>query len=205
MNVTACLVTRGNVDISDILKSIPEDWERLVWDNRGTVWRVAPDLSHEVVSSLNRDVGVLGRYEAAIQYASSPVCFVQDDDCLLEEASFDALLSAYEPGRLVANMPPQYAVRYPDSALVGFGALFDRGLPERAFARYQAAYLGEELERPDVIFSALTPRTIIEAPFEHLPWATNGDRAFRQDGHTDARNRVLGMCRGIRDADDDRR
>ncbi len=198
MKITGVLVTRGNVDVDAVLASWPADWQRVIWNN-----------------SVDENLGVYGRY-AALDFAVHDVVFCQDDDCLLAPETFAALEAAYEPGRLVANMPAQYAKRYPDSALVGFthylpfedksfGALFDRRLPDQAFARYRTAYPGDDLERPDVIFSALTPRTIIAAAFEHLPWATNGDRAFRQDGHTDARQAVLGRCRGIREEDDDRR
>ncbi len=158
MNVTAIVVTRGDVDLSPI---IGQDWpeqvqEIIVWDN----------------SSLDRrDLKVYGRY-AAIAEASHPLILVQDDDCVLPKDSIQQMLDAYsiisdcpqhgetelktvkghtgwvcdkhEPkvfssDALVSNMPaafrgqPLYASG--ECALVGFGAAFHRDAPKRAFEK----------------------------------------------------------------------
>ncbi len=66
MRVAACLVTRGNVPMDDIIDSIPEDWEVVVWDN-----------------SKREDLAVYGRF-AAITLTDAEMIYVQDDDCVLE-------------------------------------------------------------------------------------------------------------------------
>lgn len=188
--VTACLVTRGDVDLGPILSSLPSEWPVVVWDN-----------------SQREDLGVYGRY-AAVAEARTAVVYVQDDDCLIDA---DRVAAAYEPGRLVANMPRSRWPDYPDSTLVGWGAVFDRHLPRKAFVTMDGTLglLNAEPRSPvflrtsDVIFSALTPRTVIDIGFQHLPWAETPGRMFRQPGHKAERDMVLEQCRRIRDHDDD--
>lgn len=204
MKVSAIIVTRGNVDLERIIdREWPEPFnEVVVWDNAQEV----------------RDLKVYGRY-AAIERASFPIVYVQDDDCVLPFESLKAIVEAYEPGRLVANMPRSRWEGYHDSSLVGWGAIFDRELPARAFERFSDAHatspndlvervrMNDELQITcDVTFSALTPRTIIDVPFEHLPWAEGPDRMFTsRPTHNEERQRMLELCREIRGADDDRR
>lgn len=195
--ITAIIVTRGNVPLDRIAASLPHRWELIVWDN-----------------SARTDCGVYGRY-AAIEEATHQRIYVQDDDCLIDA---EAVAAAYEPGRLVANMPASRWRDYPDSTLVGWGAVFDSWLPGRAFAEFSRSLFASRpnsrtiaevstaaRRRCDVVFSALTPRTVIDVGFEHLPWAELPDRNFRQPGHKSERDRVLGLCRAIRAVDDDRR
>lgn len=185
MNVAGVVVTRGNVDLTAILESFTEAGlhEFVVWDNSRR-----PD-----------DLGVYGRY-AAIHECESPVIYVQDDDCLIDVAR---VVAAYEPGRLVANMPMCRWRDYPDSTLVGWGAVFDRILPAVAWM-WLTDEMADGFHRTcDVAFTALTPRTIIDVGFQHLPWAEGSDRMFRQRGHKQERDRMLELCRRVRVADDD--
>lgn len=198
--ISAVIVTRGDVDLTDILAGLPFD-DVVIWNNQ---------IEAE-------DFGVYGRYHA-IEQARHDVIYVQDDDCLIPAA---ALAERYEPGRLVANMPESRWRDYPDSTLVGWGAVFDRNLPERAFSRFALSShsngciaWGAEGVDPrlfqrtcDVVFSALTPRTVIDAGFRHLLWAEDPARAmFKQPGHKDERDRMLELCRSVRtEPDDDRR
>lgn len=197
-DVTAVIVTRGDVDLTMIAQSMPKDIARLViWDN-----------SREVVN-----LGVYGRY-AALERAETNVCFVQDDDCLI---NVSAIIEAYEPGRIVANMPQSRWNDYPDSALLGWGSVFDKDLPPSAFHCFgsRASLLNEIDWRGainvfrrtcDVIFSALTPRTVIDVGFAHLVWAETPDRMHKQSGHKQERDEILAECRKIRTwPDDDRR
>jgi hypothetical protein len=184
--VSAAVVTRGDVPLEDILSSLAGFGEIVVWDN-----------------SQGTDLGVYGRYQGVAQ-ARFPVVYVQDDDCLIDAA---AVVAAYEPGRLVANMPQSRWPDYPDSTLVGWGAVFDRDLPQRAFDLYRQHHPdGWAFQRcADVIFSALTPRTVIDVGFQHLPWAERPGRMFKEPDHKPVRDLMLGRCRRIRDQDDDRR
>jgi hypothetical protein len=194
VEVAAVIPTRGDVDLEPILASLAGVVsEIVVWDN-----------------SEREDLKVYGRY-AAIAETDAALIYTQDDDCLV---SVESVLACYEPGRLVANMPRTRWDDYPDSTLVGWGSVFDRELPERAFRRFAAAYsLSNEIEdwgelflrTADVVFSALTPRSVLDLGFAHLPWAEREDRMFRQPGHARERQQMLERCRAIRDADDDRR
>jgi hypothetical protein len=185
MEVTFCLVTRGNVDITEILDSIPKGWDRVVYDN-----------SMEI-----HDLKVAGRYEA-IQRAMTDVVYVQDDDCVLPPESLKALAAAYEPGMLTANMPEPFQAHYSDSSLVGFGAIFDRSLPFDVFERYGPF---DNFHRVcDVFFTTLVARTKwVDVPYRNLPWATADDRMYRQSDHVGERWAALLRARGLRDGSDE--
>ncbi len=178
MNVSACLVTRGNVDMTEILATITEAGidDIRIWNN-----------------ALEQNLGVYGRY-AAVEQALHDVIYVQDDDCVLPAPSIRALIAAYKPGKITANMPPEFRRNYHDSCLVGFGAVFDRDLPGRAFDRF-----GGHGKRPDVIFTTLTPRRLVNVPYRNLPWATGPDRNYRQRIHRIERESALVKARRVRD------
>lgn len=200
MTFSAVLVTRGNVDLAPVIAEINGAGIEnvIVWDN-----------------SKRRNFGVAGRYEA-IEEAIHGAIYAQDDDCIIDVSR---VLAAYEPGRLVANMPVGRWPDYPDSALVGWGSVFDRNLPRKAFRRYferaaeidparwrkrNASQAWSEFTRTcDVVFSSLTPRTIIDIGFRHREFAEGPDRMFKQPGHKQERDRVLDRCREIRGEDDD--
>lgn len=227
-HVAACLVTRGNVDMTEIVESLPFPTVA-VWNNAGPAaappaplrWFLGegdrPDdrRIHVLASS---DLAVYGRY-ACIDRVDAPVIYVQDDDCVLPPDALTALLAAYEPGKVVCNMPAPFRAHYTDSCLVGFGAIFDRDLPVAAFSRYAARTLtdfsrggggsplgaisavGAEFARCcDVVFTTLTPSVWADVPYRNLPYATGPDRMYRQPEHGSERARILDLARKARDA-----
>jgi len=250
VNVSAIIVTRGNIDVDlmvhEIESTIPDDWEILIWDNgRGILekhmrpGRLVADWRSDLP-----DLAVYGRY-AAIEHADGDLIYVQDDDCVVEEPEklvsawrdsrskcseepFDARLlwhaSSEEIARtgrgdhVVCNMPQPFRHDfYRDHALVGFGAVFHRDAPQRAFDRYARAVanraaiapsvpVGLDLSKPavlrtcDVVFTALTPRILVDVPYRNLPWATDPDRMYHQPQHTDERRRMLELALKVRDA-----
>lgn len=155
--VSAVLVTRGDVDLAPILNSLPVD-DVVIWDN-----------------SKRQDLKVLGRYAAAYE-ARHSVIYTQDDDCVLDSAQ---VIAAYEPGRVVANMPQakrkEYAAIAPGIALLGWGACFDAA-SVRVLDRYIERYGRDELllRECDRVFTALNPTTLIDLPVTHLPHAFAG-------------------------------
>ena len=205
MNISAVLVTRGDVDLTGILASLPFD-DVVVWDN-----------------SQREDLATYGRY-AGIAEAKHDLIYVQDDDVILEPISFEALV-AVATGKgvppdaplptmlpllsqpdITANMPARFRPHYPDSGLVGFGAIFPRDLPARTFDRWHAFYPeGDEAlfrRRCDRVFTLLTPPlTLLDLPYEELPWAHAANRSWKQRGHVRERDRVLEMARVVRDAE----
>jgi hypothetical protein len=186
--VAPIIVTRGDVTLAKVLA--PFDGygfaDGYVWNN----------------GSEDENLSVFGRY-AAIEHVKAPVILVVDDDVALGKKAVDGLLAAYRPRKLVANMPLEYRERYTDSCLVGFGAIFDRGLPAKAFKRFrQGAPLTDNewfLRTADVVFSVLTPFELVDLPFEYLPQTRAPNRMFRQPGNHTERQSMLAICRKVRD------
>lgn len=180
MRVAACLVTRGNVPMDEIIESIPDEWEVVLWDN-----------------SKREDLGVYGRY-AAITLTDADLIYVQDDDCVLTEEGIWDLHNFCGPDRIVANMPPRFRPHYPDSCLVGFGAVFPRELPFRAFERLD--------KTPtlfpwtcDVYFTALAEqRMYLDLDYRDQPWASDPDRMWKQKNHVGDRAQALAEARALR-------
>lgn len=185
-DVTAVIVTRGNVDLTEIRQSLEIFGDLVVWDN---------------TERLN--VKVYGRY-VALHEARNPIAYVQDDDCVLTPDAIEGLLEMYEPGVITANMPASRWDDYPDSCLVGWGAVFDAALPPFAFTRWRAFHSVTDerfLRECDVVFTTLTPHRKIDLGFQHLPWAEGPDRMWTGDpGRKRRRDETYAMARAVRDA-----
>lgn len=180
-DISAVIVTRGDVDLTEILDSLPYP-EVIVWDN----------------SKRPFNAKVLGRYLGILE-TTRPVIYVQDDDCIVH--CHDDLRANYKPGRIVANMPVDHRAGEPP--MLGWGALFDRDLPWAAFAKWCAS--GHEIDNlfisyPETIFTALTPCTrlnfgsySIPGSLGHrdLPWSSAPSRSHNQPAHLDEFAHVL--------------
>ena len=221
VNASAIIVTRGDQDLTPILDSLPKDWQILFWDNGAGECREWTQDHAMWVPSFRwdaSDLSVYGRY-AAIEHANGDLIYVQDDDCVVSEPR--ELLHRWvalngsrygQADHLVANMPQPFRAHYTDSCLVGFGAVFHRDAPERAFGRFNLAldnpFFGEDGSADydfyrrdcDIVFTALTPRVLVDVPYENLPWATADDRLYRQPEHMAKRTRMLELARKVRDA-----
>ena len=193
MNVSAIIVTRGGVNLDPCFDTMPEHWERIVWDN-----------------SAETDLSVYGRYAAIEAYASHDLCFVQDDDVIVSDpqAIVDGDYGITRGGEvLVANMPQEFRPHYPDSCLVGFGSCFHRDAPSRAFARFEEEAGEAYIEKSpffhrtcDVVFTTLTTRVLVDVPVTHREFASDSDRMWKQPGHVEERVRMLELARKVRDA-----
>lgn len=203
MKVAAVIVTRGDVEIQPIVDSIPQGWEILVWENGHTVSRSDGYAEHA------GECAVYGRY-AAIHHTSADVIYVQDDDVLVSSPQqlLEEWLVPVRMGRLnhvVCNMPPEYRHDfYQAHALVGFGAVFHRDSPFRAFAPFLEQYTLKSTDvfyrTCDIVFTCLTPRILSNVPIEHLPHAYADNRMYRQWDHVGERTGVLNLARKLRDA-----
>ena len=219
MTISACIATRGDVDMSPILDSLPEGWEVIIWNNGlgllGT-WRPGEQIDDIEVG----DLGPHGRF-AAIEYASNDIIYVQDDDAIIgdPQAIVDEWWRVHggpewrrlQGGtrhlkeHLVANMPQEFRPHYPDSAMVGFGAAFHRDLPERAFQKFFAHH--HNMSRTDPlfrrescrVFTVLTPFTLVDVPKVDLPYASDDNRLWKQEGHVKFRDAALDLAREARD------
>jgi hypothetical protein len=197
MNVSVVIPTRGNVDMQPIFDSLPSDWEIVLWDNgQGIVWTIPPGRAKADGIPLAGDLSVYARY-AAIEYASNDLIFTQDDDCVLPPAVFDALLASHEPGAIVANMSAYHQIHHVDAPLLGFGALFQRDLPARAFSRWDDTSSDLFLRTCDVVFAALTPSCCVDVPFYYLPQASSPGRMSRQAGFAQERQDILDKAKAL--------
>lgn len=163
MNISAVLVTRGDVDMTPILDSLPFE-DIVLWDN-----------------SKRSDEGLYGRY-AGIAEAKHEIVYVQDDDLIFRHQQ--ELIDRYEDGKIVCNYPPPWDIPW-----IGLGALFHRDLPFRAFDRYLAVYPDDEFFRRhvcDAVFSLLTPSTVLDLPYERLPWDDDPGRISNSPGWYDS-------------------
>lgn len=184
-DVCAVIVTRGNVDLAPILTTLPYP-EVIVWDDRE-----------------RGSQGCYGRYLAAKE-ATRPVVYYQDDDLIF--TAHDALLAAYEPGRLTVNMPsPWYETCGYDKlrqALVGAGSLSDRSLPFPALDRYLAEWPEDDLFRLycDVAVGMLTPHTRLDLGYQVLPYASAPGRIYTVAGAPARKAEMQRRVMAIRDS-----
>ncbi len=216
MKVSGIIVTRGDVDVADCLDTWPSDWERVVWNNgRGdvTIWRV-DSLTPPVVQHQVSDLSVYGRY-AAIEYTSHDLVFVQDDDVIVSDPQRVAdcwIVESLLPLRMdeaedspnkrvdhvVCNMTEYHQLHHSEAPLLGFGSVFHRDAPGRAFARWDDTSSDLFRRTCDVVFAALTPNIIVDVPFEYLPQASSPDRMSRQAGFAVERQKILDLALAIR-------
>jgi hypothetical protein len=180
-DISAVLITRGDVDLAPILATLPYD-DVVIWDAR----------------ERPNDAACYSRYMAADE-ARHDVIYFQDDD-LLSTAHND-LIAAYQPGMLVGNMPsPWYEREHYDRdgcVLTGAGSLIARGLWRPAFAAYLEHYPLDNLFTTycDQISGILTPAVRVDLGYQILPQATYAGRINTTTGQV-ARKR-LAMARAI--------
>ena len=179
MNVAACLVTRGDVDLSPILESLPYG-EVVVWDN-----------------SVRENLRAFGRYQAAGETQADTI-YVQDDDCVLSPAAHQLLEQSYRlapAGTAVLHIEENRDVPW-----VGFGALIPRGLWEEPHARYLDRWPRDDdfLDFCDAIFTMQARVRRCYAGHRDLPWAEAASRTCNQPGYySERRPRMLGRIREL--------
>jgi hypothetical protein len=160
--ISACLVTRGDVDLTEIIASIPYD-DVVVWDN-----------------SKRADLKAYGRY-AAIKEAKGDLIFVQDDDCILNPETFLMIEDAYD-GSPVVNAGKPGSVDVP---WVGFGALFHRDDPHKFHRIYWDRWGMDDLfyNYCDPQFTVPARAVTIVGDYRDLPWALDDSRTSLQPEH----------------------
>lgn len=187
-DVTACLVTRGDVDLRPIIDTLIFDTV-IVWDN----------------SVPRMDMKTAGRYWATGK-ATTPVVYYQDDDVIVPRSTQLALLDAYEPGIPTAVYAHgETPDGYDDLPLVGAGALVDREMPQHAMRRYikenDGGSGGESfLYYCDFAVGVLYPIfKQVRLPFEILPVAEDPSRLCNQPWASEMKLLVTERARAIRD------
>ncbi len=184
-DVSAVIVTRGDVDLAEILEPMPFD-DIVVWDNSKRKW----------------DAKVYGRYLGAERAARNDVIFFIDDDVVF--SAFDELLAAYEPGQITSNMPsPWYERTGYDGwkcGMVGAGSLVPAGLWEEPFERYWKHYPVDDrfLNGCDWVFGVLAPHSRHDFGYRILDVASAPGRLWTSSGGADNRHTMLERATGIR-------
>lgn len=140
------------------------------------------------------DLRVFGRYQnidlmwlsivpKLFKQTYREVYITQDDDCIL--SSIQPFLDAYTPGVVTCNVPVNRRAEYNDGvALVGWGAIFDRGCMG-VFRTYLKHYPMDDLflTECDRVFTGLNRVQLIDVPFTHLPHAEDADRLHKRHDH----------------------
>lgn len=169
-DVTLTIPTRGDIDLAPILDTLPDFAAVIVWDN-----------------SQRHDYGIFARY-AAITLAPTEVIATQDDDLIV--TGWDELLADYQPGVLVCNYPAPWDIPW-----VARGAVFDRDLPDRAFARYLDRFPFDKYfthHACDGVFSLLTDDVrVVDYGSEDLPHGFANGRVSTTPGWYDLRRPLI--------------
>lgn len=209
--VTAIIVTRGDQDLDEVQRSLPEEWELIIWDNSGSVKIYSPidgfGNADVQVIPIYEDVAVYGRF-AALDYASNDLIYVQDDDCVVSDPLMIALAMdalRFADGSLidavVCNMPQEFRHDfYDEHALCGFGAAFPRSLPGRTFVWFKDRTIiePEVFNRTcDIVFTGLTQRILVDHPVRSLPYAHALNRMWKQTDHVGERTKMLQVVKDL--------
>lgn len=161
--ISAVLVTKGDVDLTPILQTLPFD-DVVIHDN-----------------SKDRDYKVYGRY-MAMNRAKHDIIYTQDDDAVTDPI---VICQHYKHGFVTANMPLDRRSFYSDGiALIGWGSVFDRYATE-AMKPYFDRFTFDDLfmRECDRVFTALNTVNLIDVPFTNLPNATAVDRMGQEQRH----------------------
>jgi hypothetical protein len=178
-DVSAIIVTRGDVNLDPILSSLPYD-DVIVWDN----------------SKADHDYKIFGRY-AAIPEARHAVVYWQDDDVIFRNHA--ELLKCYQPGIAIANMDDAWVkgAGYDNNlVLFGAGSLCDAHLPQEIFSKYLETHPWDDdvLLECDFAFGTLVNWARVDLGYEVRDFADAADRLYLQPGQTQRKWRMINRC-----------
>lgn len=175
---TAVIVTRGNVDLTPVLDSLPKAWPVVIYDN----------------SKRGQDLKVYGHF-AVLPEVETEYVYMQDDDAICPAAD---LLAAWDEKKhrdvILLNEADG------ETPWISWGGIFRRDLPAEPLQRYIDAYgfSDDVLLWCDLIFATLTPWVNVDLGRESLPHAYADDRMWRQPGHYDEQARVRALAEALR-------
>jgi hypothetical protein len=190
--VTAVIVTRGDVDLQPVLDSLIFD-EVIVYDNSRL-----PDLK------------TYGRVAAAAS-ASNTAIYSQDDDILHSPKQQRQILNAYEPGVLTGCMWREWSDGarrqgiengYDDLVFPGSGSISDFWVWESALARYTTNWMPDDFLHlwSDTIIGVISPTKQLDIRFEELDWGNNDNRMAHMDDAVVLKTEAIRRAREVRDA-----
>lgn len=190
--VTAVLVTRGDVDLQPILNSLIFD-DVVVWDN----------------SQEERDLGTWGRY-AGLFRAKHEIYYSQDDDIVHTPENQQRIIDAYEPGVMTGCMWHEWSEGartqgiengYDDLVFAGSGSVWDWSTPTRAMRSYLEHYPEDEFSRlwADTIIGVIAPSKHLYIRFDALPCAERENRMCNLPDAVALKTEAIRRARSVRD------
>lgn len=168
-DISAVIVTRGNVDLTPVLDSLIFE-NVCVWDN----------------SKADQDQMTYGRVLAA-QQALNPIVYSQDDDIVHSPEQQEQIVAAYSPGVLTGCMWPEWSDGarrqgiengYDDLVFPGSGSVSDRDLWADCLDEYLTEYPQDDFFRlwSDTIIGIIAPTRQLDIRFDVLPCSEEGGR-----------------------------
>jgi hypothetical protein len=189
-DVTAVIVTRGDVDLQPILDSLIFD-KIEIYNN-----------------SVEQDEMTYGRVLAAMR-AETEVVYSQDDDILHSPENQQKILNAYTSSRLVGCMWDEWSEGarrqgidngYDDLVFPGSGSICRTALWVDALERYLSVYPRDDFFRmwSDTIIGVITPTLQLDLRFDELPWGDNENRMAHMEDAVHLKTEAIQRARGIR-------
>lgn len=165
------IVTRGGYDITDAGMPLVHAFGGVhVWDNSRRAF----------------DLKLLAAYFAADE-SPAKLIFYQDDDLAISDPW--EIVKAWEPGKIVCNMPSEFQAAYRDKpdCLMGFGSCFEKSLIRPTWERYRNHFPIDSvtLREAHRIFTGLNRDRIVMVDVHktNLPYATDETRLWKQADH----------------------
>jgi hypothetical protein len=191
-DVTAVIVTRGDVDLAPVLDS-------LVFDNV-----IVFDNSQEELDQMT-----YGRMLGALR-AKTEVIYSQDDDIVHSPEQQMQILAAYSPAHLVGCMWQDWSDGarrqgiedgYDDLVFPGSGSISNVALWTAAHLRYLEHYEHDDFFRmwSDTIIGVISPTIQLPLVFEELDWGNNGNRMAHMEDAVALKTEAIRRAREVRD------
>jgi hypothetical protein len=190
-DVTAVVVTRGDVDLSPVVNSLIFS-KVFVWNN----------------SIADTDQMTYGRLLGALR-AETEIIFSIDDDIVHSHENQLAILAAYSPMHLTGCMWYDWSEGarrqgiengYDDLVFPGSGSISQRSLWEVAHARYLEHYPRDDFFRmwSDTIIGVISPTVQLDLRFDELDWGNNANRMAHMEDAVALKTEAIRRAREVR-------
>lgn len=190
--VSAVIVTRGDVDLEPVLNSLIFD-DVVVWDN-------SKERANEMT---------FGRVLGA-QRAKHEIVYSQDDDLIHTPEAQARIVASYDEGFLTGCMWQEWSAGaykqgiengYDDLVFPGSGSISNRLLWEDCLSEYLDEWPMDDFFRlwSDTIIGIIAPTRQLDIRFKTLPWAETGDRMAYLEDAVAKKTEAIRRARVIRD------
>lgn len=189
--VSAVIVTKGDVDLAPILDSLIFP-DAIVWDN-----------------SVEQNEMTYGRVLGAMR-ARNEIIWSQDDDIVHTPADQARIVAEYQAGVLTGCMWPEWSDGaraqgieggYDDLVFPGSGSICDRSLWTSAVMAYWDRYPCDDFFRlwSDTIIGVIAPTKQLDIRFQALPCAEDIDRMCNLPDAIALKTEAIARARAVRD------